>query len=454
MNLSLAAIALGALLAAQGQSQSSQSRARAPSGGAQSMQVLPACAASIRDQANPSQCLQASSVPSPGLLFPPPHDGGVNNVASGTNSFIGGGQDNQATNGLWGEGHSTVCGGRRNVASDDYSAIGGGIDNSASAVFSTIGGGWGNSASGVYATIAGGEANEAYGEAGAVGGGEANSALGVHSTVSGGSLNSASGQGSSVAGGRANTASGFFATVSGGSAGTDHFGNYQGNTASGDYATVGGGHWNAASGHYSSIPGGSRNVAGGDYSLSAGRRAKANHAGAFVWGDGQNVDKPSSAADEFNVYASGGVRMFSNSGATAGVLLAPGGGSWSSVSDRASKENVEPVDAEDVLERVCGLPITTWNYEAQDDSIRHMGPMAQDFHAAFGLGVNDKTIDTIDPDGVALAAIQGLNERVNQLLAARDAEIAELRAVNAALATRVERLESGTRSPTSSALGR
>ncbi len=51
------------------------------------------------------------------------------------------------------------------------------------------------------------------------------------------------------------------------------------------------------------------------------------------------------------------------------------------------------------------MPLSTWNYKAQDDSIRHMDPMAQDFHAAFGLDVSDKLIDTIDPDAVALAAI-------------------------------------------------
>ena len=75
--------------------------------------------------------------------------------------------------------------------------------------------------------------------------------------------------------------------------------------------------------------------------------------------------------------------------------------------------------------------------EAQDESIRHMGPMAQDFHDAFGLGVSDKLIDTIDPDGVALAAIQGLRAIVRdneERLAEKDGEINELRA-------RLDRLE-------------
>jgi hypothetical protein len=69
---------------------------------------------------------------------------------------------------------------------------------------------------------------------------------------------------------------------------------------------------------------------------------------------------------------------------------------------------------------VLDISISTWNYKEQADSIRHMGPMAQDFYAAFGLGLGETTIDTIDPDGVALAAIQGLHALVEE----KDAEIA------------------------------
>ncbi len=65
-----------------------------------------------------------------------------------------------------------------------------------------------------------------------------------------------------------------------------------------------------------------------------------------------------------------------------------------------------------------------------------MGPMAQDFRAAFGLGVSDELIDTIDPDGVALAAIQGLNALVQE----KDAAIDELRRRQAALETQLAAL--------------
>ncbi len=68
------------------------------------------------------------------------------------------------------------------------------------------------------------------------------------------------------------------------------------------------------------------------------------------------------------------------------------------------------------------VPILTWNYKSQDDSIRHMGPMAQDFRAAFGLGADDKHISTVDADGVALSAVQELYRMVLQ----KDAQLQEL----------------------------
>mgnify|MGYP003287955331 CR=1 FL=1 len=87
----------------------------------------------------------------------------------------------------------------------------------------------------------------------------------------------------------------------------------------------------------------------------------------------------------------------------------PGAGSWSSVSDRNMKANFAAVDTRAILRGVLGLPISTWNYKSQDASVRHIGPMAQDFFSTFKVGEGDKTIATIDPDGVALAAIQGLH---------------------------------------------
>jgi hypothetical protein len=98
------------------------------------------------------------------------------------------------------------------------------------------------------------------------------------------------------------------------------------------------------------------------------------------------------------------------------------------LSDRAMKANVRPADPQHVLDRVAAMSIGTWNYRTQDSAIRHMGPTAQDFHAAFGLGENDTSISVVDAQGVALAAIQGLNAKVDAqaaVLAERDARIEE-----------------------------
>ena len=103
-------------------------------------------------------------------------------------------------------------------------------------------------------------------------------------------------------------------------------------------------------------------------------------------------------------------------------------------SDRRAKENFNSVSPQDVLARVIALPITEWNFKEFPDA-RHIGPVAQDFHAAFSLnGTDDKHIATVDADGVALAAIQGLNQKLERELNRREAENTELK-------TRVTALE-------------
>ena len=83
-------------------------------------------------------------------------------------------------------------------------------------------------------------------------------------------------------------------------------------------------------------------------------------------------------------------------------------GTFSNPSDRARKENLEPIDPTEVLEQVAALPIRRWNFIRDAEDTPHLGPMAQDFFAAFGLGADERYIATVDADGVALAAIQGL----------------------------------------------
>jgi hypothetical protein len=111
-------------------------------------------------------------------------------------------------------------------------------------------------------------------------------------------------------------------------------------------------------------------------------------------------------------------------------------------SDRHRKTDIAPIESLAVLEKVAALPLSTWRYKTDAPETKHLGPMAQDFHAAFGLnGADDKHIATVDADGVALAAIQGLNEKVEvrshrseartrdleQRLHHKEAEITELK---------------------------
>ena len=104
-------------------------------------------------------------------------------------------------------------------------------------------------------------------------------------------------------------------------------------------------------------------------------------------------------------------------------------GAWTNSSDAALKENYTPLDRHDILERVAALTITRWNYKADPTTVSHIGPTAQDFHAAFGVGNDNVTISTIDPSGVALAAIQALYEQQqseNEQLREQIAELREL----------------------------
>ncbi len=107
--------------------------------------------------------------------------------------------------------------------------------------------------------------------------------------------------------------------------------------------------------------------------------------------------------------------MYTSSDLSTGAYLASGSGSWASLSDRDAKENFEPVNAQAILDALAALEISSWNYRAQSDTVRHLGPMAQDFYAAFGVGETDRAISNVDADGVALAAIQALYRRVLEL---------------------------------------
>jgi hypothetical protein len=113
----------------------------------------------------------------------------------------------------------------------------------------------------------------------------------------------------------------------------------------------------------------------------------------------------------------------------AGALVGP--------SDRAMKADFADVDRQQVLQKLVEMPITTWRYKT-DEEIRHIGPMAQDFRAAFSLGADDKTIYPIDSIGISLVAIQALHQQVQE----KDQQIAELQAQLAEQKSELEKQQS------------
>ncbi len=295
-----------------------------------------------------------------------------------------------------------------------------------------------NSVIGDFGTVAGGVSNSA-GAAGAVGGGGNNAATGDYDAVMGGRDNTASGGFGFVGGGTANLVSAFAGTVSGGT----------GNVASTDRATVVGGENNEALGRYSTVGGGTDNCAGGDYSWAGGRAAKiaysdtkaplsgfsgcsgaitpvadaAGHAGVFMWADSQNAQFLSEDSDAFYVRAQNGIWL-----GTGGSPLTPSGrfintstgaflstgGTWTNSSSRVLKTGFRSIQPQTVLQKLLDLPILEWQYKASSEEGVHVGTMAEDFHSAFGLGDTNTAIGTVDADGIAFAAIQGLNEKLEQ----------------------------------------
>jgi trimeric autotransporter adhesin len=354
----------------------------------------------------------------------------------------------------------------RNHVSDHFGLVLGGFGNVAGDFAGTL-----DDAS--SASVIGSEMSRASGRGSVVLGGNLATASGDNAFANG-FFNAATGAGSVVLGGSASTALGLDSVAIGGS---DLCAGANSSWAGGNRAKV-----RPPAGSGSDLPG-----AGCDNVPNA--PGASGDAGTFVWADAGSGDDDfvSTGANQFAIRARGGVRLSdetsqyfgaatrqvlnlystsygigvqdstlyqrSNSqfawfrdGAHGDGALDPGAGGallmtlgtnagtpvgtaraqqFVNVSDRHAKTAFAPIDTLEVLARVLQLPLSEWSYRTAP-SERHIGPMAQDFRAAFGLGGDDKTIATIDADGVALAAIQGLNTRL-------EAENAALRAQDQAL---------------------
>ena len=387
--------------------------------------------------------------------------GGADNEALGTSSTIGGGHNNEAV-----APYDTVAGGRNNYANGHTSSpsegatVGGGVGNRAETEYATVAGGLRNRATSFYTAVAGGESNAASSLWSSIGGGLNNTAFGVYGTVSGGADN--------CAGGAFSWAGGVHAKVRSSLPSGDHEGvgcDYvpagpavngdQGtfmwaDSQAADFVSTGTDQFNVrAQGgmrlhdstrmYFGSTGRQMLNLYSNTYGIGVQTSTFYQRSNSrFAWFRG------GSHVDAVNDPGSGGDLLMTLHGSGSSTVGTPTGTAraqtFTNVSDRNAKHGFDVLDAGEILAKVVSLPVTRWSYRNAPGEL-HIGPMAQDFRAAFGLGENDTTIATIDADGVALAAIQGLNAKLEQENAALRAELrgiaGELRELRALIAPAV-----------------
>lgn len=397
--------------------------------------------------------------------------GGITNFTDGQASFIGGGNGNQILG-----NYGTLTGGRSNyiLPNTSYVTIGGGYKNLVEdeAHYSVIGGGDSNriEVNIVHGAIGGGSDNRLVGTASGsvIAGGRENRIENPNSVISGGLNNWSRGDYSAILGGNTNETSGAYTAILGGA----------GNSTSADFASVTGGRYNQAWGAYS-IAGGFKStilhssnfmyadfrVSGTNFDSKANGQFMARVLNGALFTDedtstlvraqlharsegstpqlmADQVDddfarirlrsfnaltnhwdiSAKASAGEFNIFrnGTGNILKLIPTDATNLMVMSNGarlttGGAWTNASDRNVKDNISPVDGDEILEKLAAMPVATWHYKTEADSVLHIGPMAQDFKAAFGLGDSDRSIATIDADGVNMAAIQAMYQQVQQL---------------------------------------
>lgn len=372
--------------------------------------------------------------------------------ANGAPNVIGGSSANFVSYGVVG---ATIGGGgttnffgfpATNSVSSIFGTVAGGCNNTAGGYRnSTVSGGVNNTASTSDATVGGGEYNTASGDAATVGGGFDNIASGDSATVSGGQYNTAGGEYSFAAG------YGALATNDGAFVWSDSYDQTNSFSSTADY-------------QFSVLAhGGVRlvaNVSAGDISLSengayhhldmSGGNSIGYLYGSYhsILGDGIHLG--------YNYYydAAGAGHVINTGGGTSRItaeygeiVLAVGGvnispntvrvdattsgvsvyGTFNNSSDRNAKQDFAPISTSQMLQKVAQLPLSEWSYK-DDPTTRHVGPMGQDFYSTFNLGTDEKHIAPIDEGGVALAAIQGLNQKLEAETREKDAEIEALKA--------------------------
>jgi hypothetical protein len=340
---------------------------------------------------------------------------------------------------------STIAGGSRNTIETNShdSTIGGGFDSTirTEAYQSTIGGGAYNfiNIDASSSTISGGELNliQTNADWSTIGGGQYNT-IASDSTYA------------TIPGGYHNNAAGFSSFAAGNRAKANHPGSFVwGDSTSADFAST-------TSNQFSVRASGGL-VFAGDVSLSGDSRyhnlsmsggnsvgylygsypalADGVHLGYNWYGDNSGNGHVANAAGATSRITAGygfidlAVGAVNTAPSTVMLHVTTSGvcanGTVSNCSDRNVKQDLASVSPAQILERVLQLPVSEWSYKL-DPATRHIGPMAQDFYGAFKVGMDDKHIATIDESGVALAAIQGLNQKVEARIRNSDIRTQEL----------------------------
>jgi hypothetical protein len=378
--------------------------------------------------------------------------GSGNAINGATDAFIGGGEDNTIQSA---GNYAVIGGGNDNTNSAEDATVAGGQNNNASGQGAFVGGGQFNTASGADATVPGGQQNLASGNAGFAAGSGAEAVNDNSFVWSDGSVPTVSVTTNSFV---ARASGGFFFYSDNGGGWLDF--TLGGTLTPGDQLTIElkDAIVNPVTREIGNISA-THLVVNGDSldSIAAGLGAELSQAvlvTVTVSGSVITLAWPGSTpfsgweADTTGQDGGDATESIANSGSDSlaggypstpsGVELASGSGSWSMLSDRNIKANFQTVDAQAVLAEVAAIPMTTWNYKTQAKSIRHIGPMAQDFHAFFGVGENATTISTVDEGGVALAAIQGLNQKMED----REARIQEQGAEIEKLKAKADKVDS------------
>lgn len=354
------------------------------------------------------------------------------------------------------------------VAGAIGAVVSGGYYNSAGSPigWDTVGGGNSNIAQGGLSTVSGGSNNFAYGYQSSVSGGGANSADGQGSSISGGNDNEASGVKATVVGGSYNTAGGDLSLAAGQGATvrppTDP--NTCQNQQCGDYGTF---VWaDAATNNFFTSSGPNQFLIRATGGVAINGTPPTSSSELTVYGNGSgpsnNVDVdlfPQNATFGYSIAVTGSnqsdtnffieqtdahtnyyprvrigpngfialngasvttnpLTVGTNSTTGNGAFLSPGG-VWTNASSRQFKDGFSDIDAASILAKVVALPVQSWFYRDDHAEGRHLGPVAEDFMASFGLGQDETHIGSVDESGVAFAAIQGLNKKL-------EAENAEL----------------------------